>query len=270
MRGNARKRRRTPPSDWQLPVLTEWGFRPKQQRLLVVIASTFGVLLTAVAIVVAIAGLGTDLPPQRQATAAVGSGAAIPQEFHGWPSPKLFDPIANRKQDARPLTAKELFAQKSLAVDKKLTLKLVGSDLAADCASVLWGQTLVEQTTAAGCTQAARGVYLSSDKRYVAQYTLLNLRDGKAAGELVASLKTLYRGGWVKPLATDQAAFVEGGYSQAGGYALGHYVGLVWLAKVDGAEPTVKDDLVSLALTLRGAEKPVYRRVVAITGPGTS
>lgn len=261
-----RKRRRTPPSDWQLPLLTAWGFRPEQQRLLVIIGSAAGVLVLAVAIVAAIVSLGTGSTPERQSSASTAFDQAMPQEFHGWQSPKGLEPIADRAKDTKPLTEKELFAQKNLVVDKKHTLKLTGGGVAKDCASAFWGQNLIEAVSAAGCTQVARGLYVSSDQRYVAQYTLLNLRDAKAAGELVASLGTLHRGGWVLPL--DTGRFIPGAYSQGGAYALGHYVGLVWLAKADGSEPTAKDDLVSLTLTLRGAEKPVYRRVVAITGPG--
>ncbi|MFI6319115.1 hypothetical protein ACIBG8_16420 [Nonomuraea sp. NPDC050556] len=264
-----RKRRRTPPSDWQLPVLTGWGFTPKQQRLLVVIGSIAGVLLLALGMVAIVASINSSGSTSRPVSAAApGFGQAMPEEFHGWQSPKGLEPIADRAKDAKPFTEKELFAQKNLVIDKKRSLKLAGGAVAAECASSFWGQALVDALGAAGCTQVARGVYQSSDRRYVAQYTLLNLRDAKAAGELVTALGTLHRGGWVLPLEQAGGAFVSGGYSQGGAYALGHYVGLVWIAKADGSEPTAKDDLTALALTVRGAEKPIYRRVVAITGPG--
>ncbi|WP_327085765.1 hypothetical protein OIE66_25885 [Nonomuraea sp. NBC_01738] len=262
-----RKRRRTQPSDWQLPLLTDWGLAPKQQRLLVVIAAVAGVLVLAVGLVTVVGSLGSGYLPARSATAAVaGPDTARPTVFHGWSSPKLFDPVADRAKDAKPLTQKEVFAERTLSGAEKLSLKLVKSELGGDCAAVLWGQTLVDQVTEGGCTQAARGMYLSSDGRYIAQYTLLNLRDGKAAGAVVEGLKTGYRGGWTLPLDTSKAVFTAGGHSEAGAYALGHYVGLVWTARADGADPTPKDDFVSLALTVRGAEKAVYRRVVAITG----
>lgn len=265
-----RKRRRTPPSDWQLPLLTDWGMHPRKQRLLVIIASAVGVIAAAVCLVAVVASLGSGYLPTRSATAAAaGPGTARPESFHGWASPKLFAPITDRAKDAKPLTAKELFGSNTLKGEKKLALKLVKKELVADCATVLWGQDLVDQVAEAECTQAGRAVYVSSDGRYVAQYTLLNLRDGKAAGELVESLKTGYRGGWTQPLANDKASFPVSGYSEAGAYALGHYVGLVWLGRADGADPTPKDDYVSLALTLRGAEKAIYRRVVAITGPAS-
>ncbi|MEV5896732.1 hypothetical protein [Nonomuraea fuscirosea] len=263
------KRRRTPRSDWQFPVLTDMGFRPEQQRLFVIIATVAGVLVAAGAFVAVVRSLGT-YSPERQITASVlGPDAAVPQVFHGWNSPKLFNPVTERAKDPKALTEKEVFSQKALAVSKKLKLKLVAKQLDADCSTALWGERLHELTSNAGCTQVARGLYASSDGRYVGQYTLLNLKDGKSASELVESLKTLYRGGWARPLTSPKAAFPPGGYSEAGGYALGHYVGLVWLGRLDGTEPTAKDDFVSLTLALRGAEKAVYRRVVAITGPSS-
>ncbi len=265
-----RKRRRTPRSDWELPLLTHWGFRPEQQRLIVIIASALGIIAGAVTLVVVISSLGTYAPERPASADAVRAGAALPQDFQGWASPKLFAPIADRAKDTQPLTAKEVFGQKTLTGEKKLSLKLVGRKLDTDCSAALWGEELVERVADAECTQAARGLYLSSDRRYVGQYTLLNLRDGQAAAEFVESLEILHRGGWTLPLESTKAAFPAGGYTEGGAYALGHYVGLVWVGRADGAEPTARDDYVSLALTLRGAEKAVYRRVVAVTGPAAS
>ncbi|MFD9948884.1 hypothetical protein ACFWYW_34710 [Nonomuraea sp. NPDC059023] len=270
MRSSSRKRRRTrstPSSDWQLPLLSDMGLRPEQQRLLVIIGSALGVVVLAVGLVAVIGSLGTGYLPDRAATAAAGGpGTARPDSFHGWSSPKLFEPISERAKDAKPLTEKELFAGKTLADEKKLTLKLVAHELGADCAAVLWGPSLVEKAADGECTQAARALYTSSDGRYVAQYTLLNLRDAKAADELVTELKAGYRGGWTHALQSEKASFPGGGYTEGGAYALGHYLGVVWIGRADGAEPTPKDDFVSATLTLRGAEKAVYRRVVAITG----
>ncbi|MEV0584903.1 hypothetical protein [Nonomuraea sp. NPDC050310] len=271
VRPDLRKRRRTPKSDWQFPLLTDWGLRPEQQRLLVIVASVAAGLLATVGLVVLIGSFGnaTGDPARVPAAAQAGPGQDRPARFEGWASPKLFAPIADRAKDAKPLSQKELFAAKSLTRDKKLSLKLVASEVAAECAPVLWGRQLIEQVTAAGCSQAARGLYASADRRYVAQYTLLNLRDAAAADALVSSLKALYLAGWVQPLPSEKAAFPHRAHTEGGAYALGHYVGIVWVARADGAEPGPKDDFVSLALTLRDAEKALYRRVVAITGPGS-
>ncbi|QYC40754.1 hypothetical protein Nocox_15695 [Nonomuraea coxensis DSM 45129] len=265
--GGSRKRRRTPPSDWQFPVLTHMGLSPKKQKMIVIVASVVGAVAALAGVAVFATSLGRYAPDRGASAALLGPDTTLPQVFRGWNSPKLFDPLADRAKDAKALTEKEVFAQSELSVDKKLRLKLVAKRLESDCSAAFWGEGLTERISDAGCTQAARGLYLSSDGRYVGQYTLLNLKDGQAATELVNALDTLYRGGWARPLPSSKGSFPAGGYSEAGAYALGHYVGLVWLGRVDGAEPGVKDDYVSLTLALRGAEKAVYRRVVAITGP---
>ncbi|MED7925386.1 hypothetical protein SMD20_14130 [Nonomuraea sp. LP-02] len=265
--GGSRKRRRTPPSDWQFPVLTAMGLRPGQQKTIVIVASVIGAVAALAGVAIFATSLGAYRPDREPSAALLGPNTTLPQVFRGWKSPKLFDPLADRAKDAKALTEKEVFGQSELAVDKKLRLKLVAKRLDSDCSAAVQGEGLTERVSDAGCTQAARGLYVSSDGRYVGQYTLLNLKDGQAATELVDALETLYRGGWARPLPSSKGSFPAGGYSEAGGYALGHYVGLVWLGRVDGAEPGVKDDYVSLTLGLRGAEKAVYRRVVAITGP---
>ncbi|MEV0625724.1 hypothetical protein [Nonomuraea wenchangensis] len=265
--GGSRKRRRTPPSDWQFPVLTAMGLRPGQQKLIVIVTSVVGAVAALAGVAMFAASLGKYAPDREASAALLGPNTTLPQVFRGWNSPRLFDPLADRAKDAKALTEKEVFGQSELSVDKKQRLKLVAKRLDSDCSAAVWGEGLTERLSDAGCTQAARGLYLSSDGRYVGQYTLLNLKDGQAATELVNALDTLYRGGWARPLPSSKGSFPAGGYSEAGAYALGHYVGLVWLGRLDGAEPGVKDDYVSLTLGLRGAEKAVYRRVVAITGP---
>ncbi|MEW9548577.1 hypothetical protein [Nonomuraea sp. NPDC050783] len=234
-----------------------------------IVASVLGLLAAVAGVAVVATSIGAYTPERESGAAVLGPDTALPLVFRGWNSPKLFDPLADRAKDGKALTEKEVFGQSELAVTKRLKLKLVAKKLDADCSAALWGERLTEQVADAGCAQAARGLYVSSDGRYVGQYTLLNLKDGQSATELVNSLRTLYRGGWTRPLASSKGAFPAGGYSEAGGYALGHYVGLVWLGRVDGAEPGAKDDYVSLTLAMRGAEKAVYRRVVSITGPSS-
>ncbi|WP_433255819.1 hypothetical protein ACQPYK_15535 [Streptosporangium sp. CA-135522] len=265
----ARKRRRTSSktSTWSIPQLEEWGLSRFQQRLLAVIASVAGVLVAAVVLTFVIGSMGNDFVPER-ATAAAISTQPRPDAYKGWVSPKLFAPIAQSKADPTPLTLKDVFAEKVLK-EGRITLKLAGTKLDADCSAAIWGQALTDRLVQAGCTQAVRGVYAAADGRHVAQYTLLNLRDTASADALVQSLTTMHRGGWARPLESDRARFPAGGHTEASGHAMGHYVGLVWIGRADGAEPGARDDFVSLSLAVRGAEKAVFRRVVA-AGSGTA
>jgi hypothetical protein len=260
---SGRKRRRTSGKarTWSVPQLEEWGLTPAQQRLVVVFGSLAGVLVAAVALTLAISAIGNDFEPERVTTSVIGTEPR-PDVYKGWPSSKVFAPIAESRADPKPLTAKDLFA-KTLK-EGRTTLRLAGAPrLETDCAAAIWGQGLADLLAQGGCTQVARGLYASSDGRYVAQYTLFNLRDTASADTLVNTLTTLHRGGWVRPLQASRAAFPAGGHTEASGHAMGHYAGLVWIGRADGVEPGPRDDFVSLSLTVRATEKAIFRRIVA-------
>ncbi|MBB2912920.1 hypothetical protein FHS43_004215 [Streptosporangium becharense] len=261
-----RKRRRSSGKEesWSIPLLEEWGLTPMQQRVLVVLASVAGVLVTVVGLIVVIEGLGGDRAPERAAAGAAVVTQPRPDTYQAWASSKVFAPLAQSTSDSKPVTLKELFPTKTLK-EGKVTLRLAGTGLETDCAAAVWGQGLVDLLAGGGCTQAARGLYVSADGRYVAQYTLFNLRDAASADRLVAELTTLYRGGWVHPLQTGRATFPTGGHTESSGHAMGHYAALVWIGRADGADPGPRDDFVSLSLTVRGVEKAIFRRVVAVT-----
>ncbi|MFD0889764.1 hypothetical protein ACFQ08_34935, partial [Streptosporangium algeriense] len=243
--------------------LQELGLSRVQQRLLVIAGSVVGVIVTAVALAFVISAVGNDFVPER-ATAAAIVTQPRPETYKGWNSPELFAPIERNTADPAPLTLKEIFAVRTLK-EGAITLRLGATKLDTACSAAVWGQELADRLTRSGCTQALRGAYTSTDGRYIAQYTLFNLRDTAAANELVQSLTAGYRGGWAQPLGQGgKAPFSSTGYSEASGNAMGHYAALVWIGRADGADPGEKDDFVSLSLAVRGAEKAVFRRVVAV------
>jgi len=226
-----------------------------------VFGSLAGVLVAALGLTLAISAIGNDFVPER-ATASVIGTEPRPDVYKGWPSSKVFAPIAESKADPKPLTVKDLFA-KTLK-EGRVTLRLAGAPrLETDCVAAIWGQGLADLLTQGGCTQVARGLYASADGRYIAQYTLFNLRDTASADTLVNTLTTLHRGGWARQLETPRATFPAGGHTEASGHAMGHYAGLVWIGRTDGAEPGPRDDFVSLSLTVRATEKAIFRRIVA-------
>ncbi|MBG0817447.1 hypothetical protein [Planomonospora sp. ID82291] len=244
--------------------LEAWGLSPVQQKLVVAGAWTVGALAAFGAVLLAIAAVGNDYVPEPPAAEA-GTAASQPRPatYRGWASSKVFAPIAQSKADPLPLTVKDVFGEKTLT-EGRITLKLTGAKLDDACAEAVWGRALTDRLAQGGCTQALRGTYTSADRRYVAQYTLFKLRDAASAQGLVDSLTTLHRGGWVRPVDPARPLFTADGHSEGSGHALGHYAGLVWIGRADGAEPDVKDDLVSLSLAVRSTEKAVFRRVVTV------
>lgn len=263
MSARSRKRR----SSFEVEALSESGMSERQQRVLFGAGTVLLVLLGGFGLTWVVSTLGVSQPGADQGSSADAIGLPRPADYQGWPSPKLFAPIADRKADAAPLKAEEVFAAKTLR-SGKLTLKLVGRRLDGACAPVMWGGNALARLAETGCTQVVRGIYLSSDRRYVAQYTLFNMASAEAADGFVSDMSTLYRGGgWVRALESKAGSFATDGYTEASGHAMGHYAGFAWVGRADGREPAARDDFVSLVLGVRGAEKPIYSRVVAVTGP---
>ncbi|MFF3664827.1 hypothetical protein [Microtetraspora malaysiensis] len=257
-----RKRRSQPPSErWTSDTLAEFGLSVLQQRLVIGIGSVVAGVASVVALIFLANMIGSgDVPPAQGSSSL---GGARPGDYRAWSSLKQFAPIANRKTDAAPLTLKELFGGRTVQAGK-ITLKRVGVHLDSGCRQSVWGADLVQELSEAGCTQIARGFYTSADGTYIAQYAMLNLADVTAADGLVERLKSLYLGGWMLPLDPAKAGFT--GYTEASGHAMGHYVGLVWIGRADGADPTPQDDFVTLGLAVRDVERALYKRVVAVAG----
>ncbi|MEV0968565.1 hypothetical protein [Microtetraspora glauca] len=261
-----KRKRRAPapvPSErWTSDTLAELGLSVIQQRLVIGVGSVVAVIAAALGLTLVINMIGGgDVAPARAGSGSLGG--TRPGDYQSWRSLKQFTPIADRKADSKPLTLQELFGARSLKAGK-ITLRRAGVHLDAGCRTAVWGADLVEELSDAGCTQIARGLYTSADGVYVAQYAMLNLADVKAADALVESLETLHLGGWTLPIESTRVKF--GDYTESSGLAMGHYVGLVWIGRADGAEPGAGDDFVTLGLAVREVERALYRRVVAVAG----
>ncbi|MEV7802413.1 hypothetical protein AB0O28_05645 [Microbispora sp. NPDC088329] len=258
-----RKRRSSAPAEgWTGSTLTELGLDDRQQRVFVWSVTAVGVLVIALVLTLTVNAIGgAPSQPAQAAGGVVGEG--LPVSFQDWPSLKELAPIADRKADTAPLTAQEVFGARTLTAGK-VTLRRLAARLDQACAGAVWGADLTDALAEAGCSQAVRGLYATADGVYVAQYTVFNLADVAAAESLAKSLASLYRGAWVQPLESPRAKF--GAYSEANAYALGHYLGVAWIGRTDGAEPGEKDDFIMLGLAAREVEKAVFRRVVKVAG----
>ncbi|WP_328709684.1 hypothetical protein [Microbispora hainanensis] len=258
-----RKRRSPAPAEGRTgAALSDLGLDDRQQRVVVWSVSAVGVLAIALVLTLVVNAIGGGQSQPAEASGDV-SGEGLPATFQPWPTVKELAPIADRKADTAPLTAQEVFGARTLT-SGKVTLRRLASRLDQSCAGAVWGVDLADALAEAGCSQAVRGLYGTADGVYVAQYTLFNLADVTAADTLAKSLASLYRGAWVQPLESARAKF--GTYSEGNAYVLGHYLGVTWIGRTDGAEPGEKDDFIMLGLAVREAEKAIFRRVVKVTG----
>ncbi|WP_327045178.1 hypothetical protein OG320_26155 [Microbispora sp. NBC_01189] len=260
-----RKRRSSATAErWAGSTLTDLGLDDRQQRVFVWSVTAVGVLAIALVLTLVVNALGGGGPAAAPTGASADiSGQGLPSSFQSWPSLKEFAPIADRKADAAPLSVQEVFGARTLSAGKT-TLRRLTSRLDQACGGAVWGADLADSLAEAGCTQAVRGLYATADGVHLAQYTLFNLSSVASAESLATSLATLYRGSWVQPLGSPRAKF--GTYSEASAQVMGHYLGVAWIGRTDGAEPGENDDFVMLGLAVREAERAVFRRVVAVAG----
>jgi hypothetical protein len=165
----------------------------------------------------------------KHPAAAVGPthAKARPSPTDPSPSPSLgpWGHITTRALDPVPLTLAELFpGQFSNAGINYVRTAAKGKP---HCAATLIGSQLITAVSHAGCTQALRASYLSSDRKLMGTIGVLNLvttaaaeKAGKAAGptEFIAQL----------PGARGLTRFLTKGTGFEAAEVKGHYLVLVW------------------------------------------
>ncbi|MBG0829586.1 hypothetical protein HS041_17605 [Planomonospora sp. ID67723] len=169
--------------------------------------------------------------------------------FRSQPSSGHYAPIATRALDPEPLTVAEIFPGDSVT-SGETTMVSKGTEVLTDCAEAVWGGA---QSAVAGCSQAMRAHYLTSDGRVWGQFLIVNLADSAAADRFVAALKD---GGFVRPAPGTPEGF-DASRSWAQARALGHYATVSWVApvgaggRVDLTHPQLAVDSLSLAIQKR-------------------
>jgi hypothetical protein len=163
-------------------------------------------------------------------TAAVGSthSKARPSPTDPSPSPSLgpWGHIGTRALDPVPVTLTELFPGQFSNAGINY-VRTAAKAKPPHCAATLIGSQLITAVSRAGCTQALRASYLSSDRKLMGTIGVLNLvttaaaeKAGKAAGptEFIAQL----------PAAHGLTRFLTKGTGFEAAEIKGHYLVLVW------------------------------------------
>lgn len=190
-----------------------------------------------------------------------------PASYSDAPSTAAFKGIEKRSSDARPLTTAEVFnrATKTFKdAEAKVTLELRGSKIDNSCAAAIWGKELLTELTKAGCTQAVRGIYSDDKQRYGAAITILNLAGVAEANAAAKRLSPDVGTGFVLPMPAEAPLdrFGQQGFSVARGRALGHYVIVSWVQRLDGGGDEQDEKLLSLVVTAGEADGALLRRAV--------
>ncbi|WP_192810061.1 hypothetical protein [Actinomadura rudentiformis] len=223
---------------------------PKPKLLFGVVAALVAVVLAVVAAVVLTGG---DDGGEKAAGTSNGPGV-LPVAYTPQMADKAMVKLAKRTADPRPVTQDEVFPADAKAVKyRTYAFSLAASQVSDDCVGVTWGQRLRGDLAKYGCTQVARGSYVSQDKRHLGQIAVLNMVDENGAEQIVRDLDPATNAGFVLPLnATGQPAFGKG-FSAAYSQVYGHYVIITWVQRAGGVQPASLNEMIDASLAI---EKP--------------
>jgi len=233
----------------------------KKKTPVIFFALAAGLVAVALA-VAAVLVLREEEPAAKTATPAsrmgrpAGSGVP-PTSYSSSPSSGVFAPINQRSSDSEPLTVAELFAEKTITdTTSKAKLTLRDTRLDGDCAKAMWGASVGKVLRQGDCTQVARAVYSDPKKGYAVTIGVFNLADSADADRAVEAFGN---GGFVKPL---PGVKLGEGFSVARGLAMGHFVWVTWVQRIDGKGDEQNEALLSLLVTAAKAEA-IYARAAA-------
>ncbi|WP_214416904.1 hypothetical protein [Sphaerisporangium fuscum] len=184
-----------------------------------------------------------------------------PAVFRGEPTSALYEPIATRRGDPRPLSEQEVFGATARLASSGVTMVRRQVTVSRDCAEALWGEG--PSAAVAGCAQVVRAGFISEDGGVSGQYAVFDLPDGAAADKLVAALDPRRGDGFLR-LAPGQPRSFDAGHSRADVRAVGHFVVVNWVGPV--ADEGGSADLISPQLALETLGAFVQQRVLAAAG----
>lgn len=234
-------------------------------RLLIGAAAAVAVVLAAVAGVVLLTGGDDD---GKAAATGTGNGAQVlPTAYTPQMGDQAMVKLAQRSADPRPITQGEAFPSDVKTVTyQKYSFTLAGSQLSSDCKAVTWGPRFQADLARYGCTQVARGAYVSQDKRHVGQFATFNLVSKDGAEQVVRDLDPSTKAGFVLPLTAPGVPEFGSGFSAAYAQAYGHYVVVTWVQRAGGAQPASLNEMIDASLAIEKPADFVWGRLELIDG----
>lgn len=240
------------------------GWFPRGRVLTWLVVATVTGLVAAIAVAVL-----TYIDPNAD---EVGDGTpeatgAAPSSYSEAPSTEVFKRIDSRSADKRPLSVREVFNAATRRLDDKdakVVLKLRTSKLDANCGLAVWSRSLAAELRKAGCSQVLRGLYSDDKQRFGAIVAIFNLAEVEQANAIVRRLSPDVGSGFVLPPPAEPPLNRFGqGFSIARGRAMGHYVLLSWVQRLDGSGDERDEQLHSLVVTGGQVDEAILRRAVS-------
>jgi hypothetical protein len=171
-----------------------------------------------------------------------------------------------RSTDQRPLTEGEVFGDVKKVSYRTFAFNLAASAISSDCHAGSWGPRLQADLRRYGCTQLARGAYVSSDNQYVGQFFALNLDRAEGAQQIVRDLDAQTAAGFLKPLPAPGVQNFGGGFSAAYAEPIGHYVVMTWVQRKGGQRPASLNQMIDASLAVGKAGNFTWQRLVLVGG----
>ncbi|TDD67157.1 hypothetical protein [Actinomadura rubrisoli] len=216
------------------------------------------VVVIAIAAALVLTGGGDDKAPK---------GPVLPTAFTPDFSGEGFTKIASRGVDPRPVTEAEALAGDAKTLSSgKYTFKLAASNLATDCKSVTWGARLQGDLAKYGCSQILRGAYVSTDKKYVGQFMIINLSGEQGVQQIQRDLDRATGAGWVKPLNPPGVPPFGTGFSAAYAKTYGHYAVITWVERAGGVQPASLNEMIDVSLVIEKPADFVWGRLDLVSG----
>ncbi len=235
--------------------------RRSNRGLFIIGGAALAVLVVVIAVAVVTMGGGDGKKSQAAAAARVS-----PKIYVNTPANSLVDKLNQRSKDKRPLNKSEVFGDEAKSVTHgSYRFTLVGSAL-SDCASATWGEELQNDLRKFGCTQVARGAYVSQDKKYLGQFVAMNLDQLQGAEQIVRDLDPNSNAGFVAPLTAAGTENFGNGFSAAYSQSFGHYVVISWVERAGGGQPQTMNELLDASIAIERADDFVWERLVLVGG----
>jgi hypothetical protein len=232
---------------------------PRRRTMLIGATVALLIAVAVVAVVVLRSGGGGD-------EGAPAGDRPVPTTY----VPTNADPGTNklnlRSADQRALTEGEVFGDVKTVSYRTFTFNLAGAAVSSDCRAGTWGQRLQADLRRYGCTQLARGAYLSSDKQYVGQFFALNLVSAEGAQQIVRDLDKTTGAGFLSPLPASGVENFGGGFSAAYAEPMGHYVVMSWVQRKGGGRPASLNQMIDASLAIGKAGNFTWARLVLVDG----
>ncbi|MGK5742843.1 hypothetical protein [Micromonospora sp. URMC 103] len=211
----------------------------------------------AVLVLLALCGLGAaallaDRTPDPQPTPSYQAGAAPSAQ------PERED-LDSRDTDQAPLTAKELFAGKELAVnDGQPAYQVLKTQSSGSCA-VAATDEVADLLVRLGCSQVVRGTLRAPDGTHLVTAGLFNLTDkvsAERARDRIRQLLDERQGRFRGMEAGDDTEAIASAPARVGWQVRGHYLAYAVVARTDGetiksGDPAVREilfDIIELHL----------------------